>query len=279
MIPKIIHYCWFGRNPKSELAEKCIASWKKTCPDFELREWNEDNFDLSAAPLYVRQAYEAGKWAFVTDYVRLWALTRFGGVYMDTDVELVKPLTPFLRHRAFGGFETDSAISTGMMACAPGFELFLEFMRRYDDLTFYTPEGALNLTTNVETVTGICLSKGLIPNGQLQQVEGLWLYPREVFSPVDFETGRLRRTGKTVAIHWFSGSWYTQEEARRREELRRKARRDQAAEPLRRWVRNALGEDGWERWAERLHRYRSWEQIRRMPRRIWRKLLGKPNED
>ena len=92
-IPKIIHYCWFGGKPKPKLAEKCIASWKKFCPDYQILEWNEDNFDLSAAPLYVRQAYEAGRWAFVTDYVRLKALTELGGIYMDTDVELVKPLT------------------------------------------------------------------------------------------------------------------------------------------------------------------------------------------
>ena len=104
-IPKIIHYCWFGGGPKPKLAQKCIASWKKYCPDFEILEWNEGNFDVSTAPLYVRQAYEAGRWAFVTDYVRLKALTELGGVYMDTDVEVVKPLEPFLQQEAFAGFE------------------------------------------------------------------------------------------------------------------------------------------------------------------------------
>ena len=92
MIPKIIHYCWFGRNPKPKLALKCIKSWKKYCPDYEIIEWNEDSFDIESAPLYVRQAYEAKKWAFVTDYVRLYAMTKFGGIYMDTDVEVIKPL-------------------------------------------------------------------------------------------------------------------------------------------------------------------------------------------
>ena len=92
MIPKVIHYCWFGGNPKPKLAEKCIKSWKKYCPDYEIIEWNEDNFDISAAPLYVRQAYEAKKWAFVTDYVRLEVVYNHGGVYLDTDVELLKSL-------------------------------------------------------------------------------------------------------------------------------------------------------------------------------------------
>lgn len=277
MIPKILHYCWFGRNPKPRLAEKCIKSWEKYCPDYEIREWNEDNFNLDVAPLYVRQAYEAGKWAFVTDYVRLLALTRMGGVYMDTDVELVKSLTPFLKHEAFVGFETDGTISTGIMGCRKDFPLFREFMARYDELRFLNPDGSLNMTTNVETVTGTCLKKGLVPDGTGQELEGLAIYPRDVFSPVDFETGRLRRTRRTAAIHWFSGSWYTAQESRHRERLRRQARRDKVLGPFRRGVKRILGEECCERWAERLRRYRSWSQIRKMPRRILRKLLGKSN--
>ena len=115
-VPKIIHYCWFGGNPKPKLAEKCIKSWKKFCPDYQIIEWNEENFDVSAAPEYVCQAYAAKRWAFVTDYVRLKAMTEMGGIYMDTDVELVKPLTPFLAHDAFAGFETDASVQTGLLA-------------------------------------------------------------------------------------------------------------------------------------------------------------------
>ena len=110
MIPKTIHYCWFGGNPLPPLAVKCIKSWKKYCPDYEIIEWSEKNFDVSSAPLYVRQAYEAKKWAFVTDYVRLYAMTTCGGVYMDTDVELVKPIDTYLSHEAFSGFEDDTCI-------------------------------------------------------------------------------------------------------------------------------------------------------------------------
>lgn len=279
MIPKIIHYCWFGRNPKPKLAEKCIKSWKKFCPDFEIREWNEDNFDISAAPLYVRQAYEAKKWAFVSDYVRLKALIELGGVYMDTDVELVKPLDPFLRHRAFVGFETPENISTGVMACEQGFPLFREFLGHYDGIPFRNPDGTLNVTTNVETVTGILKKQGLVLNGTAQEVAGLCVYPSQVFSPVSFETGKLKRTRKTVAIHWFSCSWYTEQERSHRKALRRKARWAKLRSFGKQTALKLLGEDGCERWAERLNRYRSWEELRKMPRRVVRKLLGKSNAE
>lgn len=104
-IPKVIHYCWFGHDPKPKLAEKCIKSWKKKCPDYKIIEWNEENFDISACPLYVRQAYEAKKWAFVTDYVRLKVVYEHGGIYLDTDVELKKNLDFLLNHKAYFGFE------------------------------------------------------------------------------------------------------------------------------------------------------------------------------
>lgn len=211
-IPKIIHYCWFGGNPKPKLAEKCIKSWKKYCPDYELVEWNEDNFDLSNVPAYVRQAMEAGRWAFVTDYVRLRALTEQGGVYMDTDVELVKSLDPYLQHQAFAGFERPDGIQTGLLACEKDFPLFREFLRHYDTALFLLPDGTLDITTNVQVLTALCLGKGLVCNDRLQTVAGLTIYPREIFCPVDFDTKLLKKTRKTVAIHWFSGSWQTEEE-------------------------------------------------------------------
>ena len=114
MIPKIIHYCWFGYGPKPKLAEKCIRSWKKYCPDYQIIEWNENNFDISACPLYVRQAYEARKWAFVTDYVRLKVIYENGGIYMDTDVELKKNLDNLLPYNAYFGFENYWVIATGL---------------------------------------------------------------------------------------------------------------------------------------------------------------------
>lgn len=211
-IPKIIHYCWFGGKPKPPLAQKCIQSWKKFCPDYEIMEWNEGNFDVSAAPLYVRQAYEAGRWAFVTDFVRLKALVEMGGIYMDTDVEVVKPLDPYLKHQAFAGFERINAVQTGLLACEKEFPLFREFLAHYDTATFLKEDGSLDITTNVEVLTNLCLKHGLVCNDRFQAVGGLALYPREVFCPVDYETEKLHRTRKTVTIHWFAGSWHTEEE-------------------------------------------------------------------
>ena len=226
-IPKILHYCWFGGKPKPPLAEKCIRSWRKFCPDFEIREWNESNFDLEQVPAYVRQAYEAGRWAFVTDYVRLRALTEVGGVYLDTDVEIVRPLEPFLKHEAFAGFEHLERVQTGVLACRKGFPLFQEFLAYYDTAVFRRPDGSMDTTTNVEILTGICRKKGLVFNDAFQVVDGLAVYPREVFFLFVYDTMKLKKTRKTVTIHWFSGSWQTQEDLRILEEERRWKRREQ----------------------------------------------------
>lgn len=246
-IPKILHYCWFGGKPKPPLAEKCIRSWRKFCPDFEIREWNESNFDLEQVPAYVRQAYEAGRWAFVTDYVRLRALTEVGGVYLDTDVEIVRPLDPFLKHEAFAGFEHLERVQTGVLACRKGFPLFQEFLAYYDTAVFRRPDGSMDTTTNVEILTGICRKKGLVFNDTFQVVDGLAVYPREVFCPVDYDTMKLKKTRKTVTIHWFSGSWQTQEDLRILEEERRWKRREQRSN-LRVAIGSRLfGESGYEK--------------------------------
>lgn len=246
-IPKIIHYCWFGGKPKNALAQKCIKSWKKYCPDYALREWSEENFDVSAAPLYVRQAYEAGRWAFVTDYVRLVALDRMGGVYMDTDVELVKPLTPYLRHQAFAGFEHIDRVQTGLLACEPGFPLFRDFLRHYDDARFLLPDGTQDTATNVEVLTALCRDRGLRFDNTPQVVEGMAVYPKEVFCPVEFETKVLRRTRNTVAIHWFSGSWQTEEERQYLEQEQRRLRRERNSALRYQLGKTLFGEAGYEK--------------------------------
>ena len=210
-IPKIIHYCWFGQTPLPEKAQCCIASWKKFCPGYEIMEWNEHQLDLLSAPSYVQQAYAAQKWAFVADYVRLCALIKYGGVYMDTDVELLHPLAPFMSQEAFAGFEDTSHVATCVMACEPEVPLFKEFLSHYSNMQFLKPDGTLNTTTNVALLTEICLEKGLIPNGQCQTVSGLALYPSDYFCPLELDTGLLKRTENTVAIHWFAGSWWNDE--------------------------------------------------------------------
>lgn len=246
-IPKIIHYCWFGGGPKPKLAQKCIASWKKYCPDYEIIEWNEGNFNVSTAPLYVRQAYEAKRWAFVTDYVRLRALTEQGGVYLDTDVEVVKPLDPYLEQEAFAGFEHIERVQTGLLACEKGFPLFEEFLRYYDDASFLLPDGSPDTTTNVEILTGICVRRGLAFNDQFQIIDGLAIYPKEVFCPVDFDTKKLKRTRKTVTIHWFSSSWHTEEEWEAMREEKRRLQQEKRSN-FRYGIGNALfGEEGYKK--------------------------------
>ena len=206
MIPKIIHYCWFGGKAKPELAEKCIESWKKFCPDYEIVEWNEDNFDINSN-LYVKQAYEARKYAFVTDYVRLYALYTQGGIYMDTDVMVLKPLDEYLVHESFWGFESKKKISTGIMSSEKGKSLFEELLGYYDTARFLNDDGSLDMTTNVEIITRILTSKGFVPNGKYQVVSGFALYPQNVFSPLHKKLKNEKYMKNTATIHYFAGSW------------------------------------------------------------------------
>ena len=206
MIPKKIHYCWFGRNPLPPLALKCIASWKEYCPDYEIKEWNEDNFDLNCNA-YVREAYEARKWAFITDYVRLYALVNEGGIYMDTDVEVLKPLDSLLQYEAVSGFEAEARIQTGLMACRDSHPLFQELLDDYNGLHFKREDGLLDLTTNVTRITNVCLRHGFVPNGKLQTVGGFTLLPKDYLCPKDILTKEVHLTENTLCIHHFDGSW------------------------------------------------------------------------
>lgn len=208
MIPKIIHYCWFGRGAKPALALKCIESWKKFCPDYEIKEWNEDNFDLSIYP-YAKEAYEARKYAFVTDVVRLYALYHEGGIYMDTDVEVIKPLDSLLQYEAVSGFESETEILTGLMACQKGQSLFEELLHEYDDIHFVRPDGNLDMTTNVTRITNTCAKYGFVPNNQLQTINGFTLLPKDYLCPKSYSDGKIYLSENTLCIHHFSGSWHT----------------------------------------------------------------------
>lgn len=220
MIPKVIHYCWFGKNPLPDDVERNIESWKRFCPDFEIKQWNEDNFDVESCD-YTREAYEKKKWAFVTDYVRLYALVNEGGVYMDTDVEVLQPLDPFLRHKAFSGFEDHNSIPTGIMASESGFSLFKELLADYQGRHFINSDGTINTTTNVSYITKSCLKRGLKLNNTFQIVDGLALYPSDVFCAKSPTDGKLYANSNTVTIHHFAGSWLDESVKARIERRRR----------------------------------------------------------
>ena len=214
MIPKIIHYCWFGGKPLPLLAQKCIESWKKYCPDYKLKLWNEESFDIHCND-YVKEAYEAKKYAFVTDYVRLWAIYTYGGIYMDTDVEVLKPLDCFLYHPAFSGFESEKAAPTGIMASEKGGQWAERELKHYNNIHFYNTDGSLNLTTNVEIITNNLVKDGFILNNCFQEIKGMCIYPMEYFCPKSYKTGLLNITPNTYCIHHYDASWYSPAARRR----------------------------------------------------------------
>ncbi len=190
-----------------ELAIKCIESWKKFCPDYEIMEWNEENFDLHYND-YVWEAYQARKWAFITDVVRLYALTQYGGVYMDTDVEVIKPLDPYLDHVAFSGYENEHEIPTGIMASEKGGKWAMDNLHYYDNKHFLNQDGSFDMTTNVVTLTNYMLPLGLKQNNTYQDFPGLiTFYPKDFFCPKSYLDGKIYLTENTVTIHHFAGSW------------------------------------------------------------------------
>lgn len=208
MIPKVIHYCWFGGKPLPPLAIKCLESWKKYCPDYEIKRWDETNFDVNYNT-YVKEAYESKKWAFITDVVRLYALVNEGGIYMDTDVEVIKPLDDLLIYNAVSGFENDAQIPTGLMACIKGYSLFNELLHEYDDLHFIREDGVMDMTTNVVRITNKCLNYGFVPNNKKQTINGFTLLPKDYLCPKSYLDGKIYLTNNTYTIHHFAGSWHT----------------------------------------------------------------------
>lgn len=214
MIPKIIHYCWFGGNPLPEEYQKYLASWKKFCPDYEIKEWNEGNFDLNSVP-YVKEAYQSKKWAFITDYVRLYVLDTFGGIYMDTDVEVLRNLDVFLGEEGFSGFERKNAVPTGIMAAEKGQKFIHELLTQYDNLHFIKKNGDLDETTNVTRITETALKYGLNLNNTTQTIEGFTFYPTDYFCPKNSRTLEINITENSYTIHHFAGSWDSDNKLRR----------------------------------------------------------------
>ena len=207
MIPRRIHYCWFGRGPMPELALKCIISWHKYMPNYEYKLWNEDNFDISSVP-YVKEAYESKKYAFVTDYVRLFALYTEGGIYMDTDVEVLKPYDDLLGLSGFTGYEGSKQLPpvTGTMASETGNIWVKEQLDAYNGIHFILEDGTMDTTTNTTRISEIMKKGGFVQNGEKQVYKDMHIFPVEFFCPRQ-TTGEFFLTGNTYCDHHFMGSW------------------------------------------------------------------------
>ena len=225
MIPKIIHYCWFGRGPLPELAQKCIASWKKYLPDYEIKEWNEDNFDVNIIP-YTAEAYKAKKYAFVSDYARFWILYKYGGIYFDTDVEVIRAIDDIIARGNFMGFETDpnptkgdaseGSVAPGLglgvnpglgLGVNPGLGLIEKMLHYYDGQHFVHEAVMKNQITVVHIATKVLRDNGLKNVTGIQEIDGCYIYPAEYFCPINVTTGRIHVEKNTRTIHHYAGTW------------------------------------------------------------------------
>ena len=211
MIPKTIHYCWFGGKPLPRDAEKYIRSWRKYLPDYEIKRWDETNFDVNSIP-YTKEAYEAGKYAFVSDYARFWILYNYGGLYFDTDVEVISSLDDIILVGPFMGVEqqNDDLITVAPGLCIgadKGNELFADLIKYYGNAHFVSEDGSLCLTNIVEITTEYLRREGLKNMAEIQQCCGFNIYPKDYFCPIDYVTRELKVTSNTRAIHHYAESW------------------------------------------------------------------------
>ena len=216
MIPKIIHYCWFGKKPLPEIAIKCKKSWEKFFPDYEIIEWNEDNFDLNSCA-YVKEAYEEKKWAFVSDYARFKILYEYGGIYFDTDVEVIKNLDDILEKGAFIGRERIASsfpVNAGLgLAARPKMPIIEEILNNYEKSHFIQ---STKMETVVERVTKILSVYGLSNENKYEVIKGMQIYPFDYFCPFDYNIGELNVTLNTRSIHWYDASWLDKKMQKRR---------------------------------------------------------------
>lgn len=215
MIPKIIHYCWFGGKALPSDAKKYIEGWKKLCPDFEIREWNESNLDFSECR-YAKEAYASKKWAFVSDYARLKVLNLYGGIYLDTDVELLKSPLQLMEEcekaglQGYMGIERaeEGNVNPGLgLASEAGSPLIRELIEDYKQSSFVSTDGTRNQTTIVEYTTETLKKHGLSGKNENQDIAGFRILRQEYLNPVDMSTGKINKTDNTVSIHHFASSW------------------------------------------------------------------------
>ena len=207
MIPKVIHYCWFGRTELPPLAKKCIASWRKFLPDYEIKEWNEDNYDITQNA-YMASAYKEKKFGFVPDYICSDLIYKYGGFYFDTDVEVIKPLDSLLQYKGVMGFESKEFVAGGLIVAGEkGMEIFKEMRDIYDSISFYNEDGSLNLLPSPAYNTEVLLKHGLKKNGKRQEVAGITIFPTDYFCPKPSQFGKTIITENTLTIHHYAASW------------------------------------------------------------------------
>ncbi|WP_037372378.1 glycosyltransferase family 32 protein [Anaerovorax odorimutans] len=208
LIPKTINYCWFGGNPMPELIQNCIKSWDIYLPEYKKVLWNENSFDVESHQ-FTREAYKCKKYAFVSDYVRLYALYNYGGLYMDTDVEVLKNLDEFLKYPAFSGFENPSFIPTGIMGSISKHPWVKRFLDYYKDRGFYNNDGSMDLKANVRFMTQISENEfGLRRNNEFQILKNdVYIFPNDYFCPKIWKTKEIVLTENTHTIHYFTGTW------------------------------------------------------------------------
>lgn len=205
MIPKIVHYVWVGRNPKSKIIQECIATWKKNLPDYKFIEWNEDNFDMHENK-YIEQAYAAKKWAFVSDYIRARAIDEMGGIYLDTDVRVIADLTPLLNDRAFIGFENNDYLSAAIFGAEKGHLFMQDILDYYQDRNFEFDANNQMAGVNSISVTDMLVDKYGLKIGNQEQMlkEGIHVYPDGVL---------CNPSKNSRSIHLFTGTWMNGKES------------------------------------------------------------------
>lgn len=217
-IPKIVHYCWFGNNEMPDIEKKCIESWKVNLDGYKFMVWNEDTFDINSVK-FVKEAYDNKKYAFVSDYVRMYALYKYGGIYLDTDIEVLTNLDIFMEGQGFLGFENQTNVGTGVMAFKKEHEICRRMIEHYNNSTFIDENGNFDTITNVKILANILEGEGLERENKEQEILGVKIYTRNIFFPKKMKDGTFRTSNETVTIHYFSGSWLTEREKRRGENI------------------------------------------------------------
>lgn len=206
-IPKRIFYCWFGGSPLPKYAGKCIKSWKKYCPDYKITCINEENFDVCSSR-YSREAHEAGKWAFVSDYARLAVIFKHGGIYLDTDVEIIKPLDGLLGFGGYMGFDEKGLVATGLgFGAEAGNAVLLQMLKDYEDIPFILDGGRFDLTPCPDRNTATLVKMGMDIKNTHQIFEKTVFLPREYLCPSNYNGGKAAITPNTYSIHHYKASW------------------------------------------------------------------------